>query len=29
MGQLARLEAAAGRFDSASDGGVTVTSFHE
>jgi uncharacterized repeat protein (TIGR04042 family) len=29
MGQLAKLEAAAGRFDSASDGGVTVTSFHE
>ncbi len=26
MGQLARLEAAAGRF--AADGGVTVTSFH-
>jgi uncharacterized repeat protein (TIGR04042 family) len=29
MGQLARLEATAGRFGSASDGGVTVTSFHE
>jgi uncharacterized repeat protein (TIGR04042 family) len=29
MGQLARLEAAAGRFEAASDGGVTVTSFHE
>jgi uncharacterized repeat protein (TIGR04042 family) len=29
MGQLARLEAAAGRFDEVSDGGVTVTSFHE
>ena len=29
MAQLARLEAAAQRFDAASDGGVTVTSFHE
>jgi uncharacterized repeat protein (TIGR04042 family) len=29
MGQLARLEAAAGRFEAASGGGVTVTSFHE
>jgi uncharacterized repeat protein (TIGR04042 family) len=29
MGQFARLEAAAGRFEAASDGGVTVTSFHE
>ena len=29
MGQLAKLEAAAKRFDAASDGGVTVTSFHE
>jgi hypothetical protein len=29
MGQLAKLEVAAGRFDSAADGGVTVTSFHE
>jgi uncharacterized repeat protein (TIGR04042 family) len=29
MGQLAKLEAAAGRFDSAADGGVTVTSFHD
>jgi len=29
MGQLARLEAVAGRFDSALDGGVTVTSFHD
>ena len=29
MGQLARLEAAARRFDDASEGVVTVTSFHE
>lgn len=28
MGQLAKLETSAGRFDSASDGGVTITSFH-
>jgi uncharacterized repeat protein (TIGR04042 family) len=29
MDQLARLEAAARRFDAGSGGGVTVTSFHE
>ena len=29
MGQLAKLEAAAARFDAASGGGVTVTSFEE
>lgn len=29
MGQLAKLEAAAGRFEATSNGGVTVTSFHE
>jgi uncharacterized repeat protein (TIGR04042 family) len=29
MGQLAKLEAAARRFDAVATGGVTVTSFHE
>jgi uncharacterized repeat protein (TIGR04042 family) len=29
MGQLARLEATARRFEASSDAGVTVTSFHE
>jgi uncharacterized repeat protein (TIGR04042 family) len=29
MGQLARLESAAKRFNTAADGGVTVTSFQE
>jgi uncharacterized repeat protein (TIGR04042 family) len=29
MGQLAKLEAAARRFDAISSGGVTVTAFHE
>ncbi len=29
MGQLARLEAGAERFDATTDGGVTVTSFQE
>jgi uncharacterized repeat protein (TIGR04042 family) len=29
MGQLARLESAAKRFDATADGGVTVTSFQE
>ena len=29
MGQLAKLETAAKRFDATSSGGVTVTAFHE
>jgi hypothetical protein len=29
MGQLARLEAAARRFNAAADGGVTITSFQD